>query len=981
MALTTIVVDQSTLQVTPGIETSLQATVRNQSQSVAQYTFAAEGVGPTWVIFEPPQVGAFPEDKAEVRVRVRAPAGTVPATYRLVMRAKDQTGQAGEATAEITLVLAGGQSTAAPAPAAVSAAPEAPPKAAEVRAVSAGGAQLELVADQGGVVLAAGGRGQLHISAINRAASPLEIELNVRGLPGTWLALTPSTASLPPSGRADFVLALMPPGNAPTGSYPIDLIGRSPSEPAITARLDLGLEVVESGQLSVDVTPSQADGPVSALYQVRVSLIGGVPARVQLSASDPGSACEYTFDPATLTVTEDKPVVARLTVRARQPLSSGARTVPFAVSAAALESSAPPAYAAGRFVQRALTALTVALDPPEQRASNLARYVVNVQNNGDAPATVRLTASDPQNACRYQFSLTTFTVTPGGIGQAGLTVTPSQPMSGPDERTVGFTVRAIPSTEGAAPGQAEARLVLEAAPLPLLVISPSGQSAARRAQYTLTVSNPRATALELQLRPSETGGACSLAITPAVLQVPAGGQAAARVTVQPSTELLPGESRRVCNFGVLAFAPDLAVPASASGSLVQVPGSPIWPLLLVIPAGLLVALIAALIVLFRPFSPPQVADITPTTGPTATMGPDLAATAQVLALAQAATQTAIAGNATLAVYATATAAANATGTAVAGGTATAIANAANAQRATATALKATVDAQGAAAKATADAAALATASAKMTADARDTTPPALTLGHTPANPTRIDRVTITATGTDAKGIKKIQITLNGGVAKECSASPCVFEGGPFPDLASLVYSAAAWDAAGNQTTAPNKTVTLASALLYDFVQQANSASWTSGAGALPFGGSDVDPKGFALWRTNPVLDSGPFAGRALETHPQWVNNGYIKGAYANIATPAYVVAASDVFRARMGLLQGGTAGKVKFRVLIQPQGSGEAVLGEVADTYDGSLKTLQVSLAAWAGKRATFTLEVQANPTSSQAWATWVEAKLYRGAP
>ena len=65
--------------------------------------------------------------------------------------------------------------------------------------------------------------------------------------------------------------------------------------------------------------------------------------------------------------------------------------------------------------------------------------------------------------------------------------------------------------------------------------------------------------------------------------------------------------------------------------------------------------------------------------------------------------------------------------------------------------------------------------------------------------------------------------------------------------------------------------------IYDFVGRASQAGWRSGAGALPFPGSDTDSRGFALYRIDAILEDGSQWQKVLQTHPQWVDNGYIQG--------------------------------------------------------------------------------------------------------
>ncbi|MGB9890734.1 MAG: hypothetical protein ACPLTQ_13875, partial [Anaerolineae bacterium] len=167
-------------------------------------------------------------------------------------------------------------------------------------------------------------------------------------------------------------------------------------------------------------------------------------------------------------------------------------------------------------------------------------------------------------------------------------------------------------------------------------------------------------------------------------------------------------------------------------------------------------------------------------------------------------------------------------------------------------------------------------------------------------------------------------------------------------------------------------------VVFDFVDRANNAYWQSGAGVLPWPGAANDNRGFARWVDNAALEDGSTASRVLETHPQWVAHGYIQGAFTEVYSSGYVVQSGDHFVARVGLLQNAASGNVTFRVMIRPEGGPNTWIGSVSDTYDGSLKTMNIPLSAWAGKRADFILRVDAGSSSGQDWAVWVMARIER---
>jgi hypothetical protein len=165
--------------------------------------------------------------------------------------------------------------------------------------------------------------------------------------------------------------------------------------------------------------------------------------------------------------------------------------------------------------------------------------------------------------------------------------------------------------------------------------------------------------------------------------------------------------------------------------------------------------------------------------------------------------------------------------------------------------------------------------------------------------------------------------------------------------------------------------------LYDFVENASSAQWSSGAGVLPFPGDPSDSRGFARYVYNARLEDGSAWSRVLETHPQWVSGGWIMGVY-----PQQTVPSNTQLTVRVGFLYGatGTDG-VRFEVYFDEyRGTGAApqrhiILRKVA-TLDGSLDLVTADLDPVAGKRGNFILYVHALQTSNRDWAVWAEARI-----
>ncbi len=160
-------------------------------------------------------------------------------------------------------------------------------------------------------------------------------------------------------------------------------------------------------------------------------------------------------------------------------------------------------------------------------------------------------------------------------------------------------------------------------------------------------------------------------------------------------------------------------------------------------------------------------------------------------------------------------------------------------------------------------------------------------------------------------------------------------------------------------------------VVYDFVANAASASWSSGAGALPFPGSDSDSRGFALLRSGFTLEDGSSPSKSLQTHPQWVSNGWIQGRYPTITVPD-----GAELHLKVGFYNGatGTDGVV-FQVQFEEGQTRSTLLG-VGATYEGKLDVATKDLSSLAGKTGHFILYVNAANSSGQDWAAWAEARV-----
>jgi len=175
----------------------------------------------------------------------------------------------------------------------------------------------------------------------------------------------------------------------------------------------------------------------------------------------------------------------------------------------------------------------------------------------------------------------------------------------------------------------------------------------------------------------------------------------------------------------------------------------------------------------------------------------------------------------------------------------------------------------------------------------------------------------------------------------------------------------------------SRTASAADSVFYDFIDQAASAYWSSGAGNLPFPGSDSDSRGFALYRNNWQLEDNKTWTKVLETHPQWVSNGWIMGAYPQMTVPsnAELKVTVGFFKGAIG--SDGVIFEVKFEQFLGLNQAPKvySILSQSA-AYDGKLDSVTIGLRSIEGKTGNFVLYANAGQSSGQDWAAWAEAKI-----
>ena len=210
------------------------------------------------------------------------------------------------------------------------------------------------------------------------------------------------------------------------------------------------------------------------------------------------------------------------------------------------------------------------------------------------------------------------------------------------------------------------------------------------------------------------------------------------------------------------------------------------------------------------------------------------------------------------------------------------------------------------------------------------------------------------------------VTIDNGIGSVASSGSM-----PVSPVSTITYTLTATNAYGWRTqTLPILVTGGGSSVAYDFVEQAATAYWWTKIGStitpLPFPGATSNT-GYANYQYNKKLNDGNTYTRVLQTHPQWVDNGWISGKYSSVYVPP-----GSKLRIKVGLFQGASAGNVTFS--IGKLGDPSTINTNVF--YAGGVKVLEAPLSAYAGQTIDFVLNVNANGSSGQDWAAWAEAQI-----
>ncbi len=171
--------------------------------------------------------------------------------------------------------------------------------------------------------------------------------------------------------------------------------------------------------------------------------------------------------------------------------------------------------------------------------------------------------------------------------------------------------------------------------------------------------------------------------------------------------------------------------------------------------------------------------------------------------------------------------------------------------------------------------------------------------------------------------------------------------------------------------------------LYDFIEKAGEATWSSDEVAYRLAETDISetlklpaPRGLVVRGGAQLRGNVASEGKVLLTYPHQ-ELGFIEGTYP-VDIP---LQPTDALAATVGFIKLSILSDdgVTFEVIFEPaDGSEQVILSRTVLYKDSPVTELQPLVGIEPGQTGTFTLRVLGGQSLSQDWAVWIDLRLIR---
>ncbi|MFP3852729.1 MAG: PA14 domain-containing protein [Anaerolineales bacterium] len=175
------------------------------------------------------------------------------------------------------------------------------------------------------------------------------------------------------------------------------------------------------------------------------------------------------------------------------------------------------------------------------------------------------------------------------------------------------------------------------------------------------------------------------------------------------------------------------------------------------------------------------------------------------------------------------------------------------------------------------------------------------------------------------------------------------------------------------TPEPTATTPPAPQELVSLAETACSAEWRNESSLLSCPGQSGEAEGAVYIVNNPSTEAGSTSDSlGLVTEPEQISLGFIQGTY-----PAVTLQSGDRLVASIGCMDGQPSCSVEFEVLLRI-GDQNISLGSWNETSDGTMRSIELDLSAYAGQSVAPVLLVRNDTSSSLNSAVWLNPRILR---
>ena len=157
---------------------------------------------------------------------------------------------------------------------------------------------------------------------------------------------------------------------------------------------------------------------------------------------------------------------------------------------------------------------------------------------------------------------------------------------------------------------------------------------------------------------------------------------------------------------------------------------------------------------------------------------------------------------------------------------------------------------------------------------------------------------------------------------------------------------------------------------YVLLDHANSANWFTGSGEIPFGGIKDQRAGGGFSNAEAVLEDGASYSNLLFTHPNWHDQGFVRGEFDLPEIKSEQHFLSKVGFASIPLEKKMTNGVV---IIISFRGN---VIWNGTKQYTGKLEDIDVDMSNFIGQSGKLILEVKADGNYNNDLLNWVYPRI-----